>query len=150
MTSSCAVKQYRIRVNMRIITSWGSATCQLDWSRQTATFSKSAQAPVPLSIFRSNSMKIQNALVSNIFDRSQRYCAHVTTVTLSWRVQNIVVIDRVCFTLECFEVWSNFEFDRNMLSGTGARRQENKPIWYGNCLPKVDVQWLGYHHQGWF
>ena len=79
------------------------------------------QAPVPLSIFRSNSMKIQNALVSNILNRSQRYFAHVTTVTLSWRVQNIVVIGRVYFTLECFEFSSNFEFDRNMLSGTGAR-----------------------------
>ena len=67
------------------------------------------------------SMKIQNALVSNILDRSQRYFAHVTTVTLSWRVQNIVVIGRVYFTLECFEFSSNFEFDRNMLSGTGAR-----------------------------
>ena len=66
-------------------------------------------------------MKIQNALVSNILDRSQRYFAHVTTVTLSWRVQNIVVIGRVYFPLECFEFSSNFEFDRNMLSGTGAR-----------------------------
>ena len=66
-------------------------------------------------------MKIQNALVSNILDRSQRYFAHVTTVTLSWRVQNIVVIGRVYLTLECFEFSSNFEFDRNMLSGTGAR-----------------------------
>ena len=65
-------------------------------------------------------MKIQNALVLNIPDRSQRYFAHVTTVTLSWRVQNIVVIGRVYFTLECFEFSSNFEFDRNMLSGTGA------------------------------
>ena len=62
----------------------------------------------------------QNALVSNILKRSQRYFAHVTTVTLSWRVQNIVVIGRVYFTLECFEFSSNFEFDRNMLSGTGA------------------------------
>ena len=68
-----------------------------------------------------NSMKIQNALVSNILDRSQRYFAHVTTVTLSWRVKNIVVIGRVYFTLECFEFSWNFEFDRNMLSGTGAR-----------------------------
>ena len=42
-------------------------------------------------------------------------------MTLSWRVQNIVVIGRVYFTLECFEFSSNFEFDRNMLSGTGAR-----------------------------
>ena len=65
-------------------------------------------------------MKIQNALVSNVRDRSQRYFAHVTTVTLSWRVQNIVVIGHVYFTLECFEFSSNFEFDRNMLSGTGA------------------------------
>ena len=65
-------------------------------------------------------MKIQNAIVSNILDRSQRYFAHVTTVTLSWRVQNIVVIGHVYFTLECFEFSSNFEFDRNMLSGTGA------------------------------
>ena len=65
-------------------------------------------------------MKIQNALVSNILDRSQRYFAHVTAVTLSWRVQNIVVIGRVYFTLECFEFSSNFEFDRNMFSGTGA------------------------------
>ena len=66
-------------------------------------------------------MKIQNALVSNILDWSQRYFAHVTTVTLSWRVLNIVVIGHVYFTLECFEISSNFEFDRNMLSGTGAR-----------------------------
>ena len=65
-------------------------------------------------------MKIQNALVWNILDRSQRYFAHVTTVTLSWRVQNIVVTGRVYFTLECFEFSSNFEFDRNRLSGTGA------------------------------
>ena len=65
-------------------------------------------------------MKIQNALVLNIPDRSQRYFAHVTTVTLSWRVQNIVVIGGVYITLECFEFSSNFEFDRNMLSGTGA------------------------------
>ena len=61
-------------------------------------------------------MKIQNALVSNRFDQSQRYFAHVMTVTLSWRVQNIVVIGHVYFTLECFEFSSNFEFNRNMLS----------------------------------
>ena len=65
-------------------------------------------------------MKIQNALVSKTLDWSQRYFAHVTTVTLSWRVQNVVVIGRVYFTLECFEFSSNFEFDRNMLSGTGT------------------------------
>ena len=72
-------------------------------------------------------MKIQNALVSIILDRSQQYFAHVTTVTLSWRVQNIVVIGCVYFALECFEFSSNFEFDRNMLSGTGARPQVGCP-----------------------
>ena len=48
-------------------------------------------------------MKIQNAQVLNILDRSQIYFAHVTTVTLSWRVQNIVVIGHLYFTLKCFE-----------------------------------------------
>ena len=62
------------------------------------------------------------AVSCTVLDRSQWYFTHVTTVTLSWRVQNIVVISRVYFTLECFEFSSNFEFDRNMLSGTGARR----------------------------
>ena len=55
-----------------------------------------------------SSMKIQNALVSNILHRSQRYFAHVTTVTLSWRVQNIVVIGRVYFTLEVFWIFIEF------------------------------------------
>ena len=89
-------------------------------------------------------MKIQNALVSNIFNRSQRYFAHVRTVTLSWRVQNIVVIGRVYFTLECFECSSNFEFDRIMLSGTGARALENSlsesP---GQCLQKGPAVMVG-------
>ena len=78
-------------------------------------------------------MKIQNALVSNILDRSQRFFAHVT-VTLSWRVQNIVVIGRVYFPLECFEFSSNFEFDRNMLSGTGTRTGKNLCITIFNSL----------------
>ena len=79
-------------------------------------------------------MKIQNALVSSILDRSQRYFTHVTTVTLSWRAQNIVVVGRVHFTLECFEFSSNFEFDRNMLCGTGA--------W---CGLRVWRDWCGPH-----
>ena len=41
-------------------------------------------------------------------------------MSLSWRVQNIVVIGRAYSKLECSEFSSNFEFDRNMLSGTGA------------------------------
>ena len=82
-------------------------------------------------------MKIQNALVSNILYRSQRYFAHVTTVTLSWRVQNIVVIGRLYFTLDCFEFSSNFEFDRNMLSGTGARPH----LWLYIRTPSCRLIW---------
>ena len=88
-------------------------------------------------------MKIQNTLVSNMLDRSQRYFAHVTTVTLSWRVQNIVVIDRVYFTRECFEFSSNFEFDRNMLSGTGARTCPFQHSQYHGCWWAGDAR-----HQG--
>ena len=95
-------------------------------------------------------MKIQNALVSNIFDRSQRYFAHVTTVLLSWRVQNIVVIGSVYFTLECFEFSSNFEFDRNMLSGTGAWSQGSSPHpnrYHLDGLRQGDI--LFSHHSMW-
>ena len=73
-------------------------------------------------------MKIQNTLVYNIRGRSQRYFAHVTTVSLSWRVQNIVVIGRVYSKLDHSECSSNFEFDRNMLSGTGARPSKHATI----------------------
>ena len=75
-------------------------------------------APVPLSIFRSNSKFDENSKHS-----SAKYTWPITTIfcTLSWRVQNIVVIGRVDSKLERSEFSSNFEFDRNMLSGTGAR-----------------------------
>ena len=65
--------------------------------------------------------KFKTPLVWNIRGRSQLYFAHVKTVSLSWRVQNIVVIGRVYSKLERSDFSSNFEFDRNMLSGTGAR-----------------------------
>ena len=41
-------------------------------------------------------------------------------MTLSWRVQNFVVVGRIHFKLEHCKFWSNFEFDRNIVSGTGA------------------------------
>ena len=47
-------------------------------------------------------------------------------MSLSWRVQNIVVIGRIYLKLERSEFSSNFEFDRNMLSGTGARSSAPK------------------------
>ena len=67
-----------------------------------------------------NSIKIGSALVSNVLSRSQRNFAHVTTVTLSWRVQNFVVVGWVHLKLEHCKFWSNFEFDRNIVSGTGT------------------------------
>ena len=104
-----------------IYSGWKNMCCK-DFF-QTLTSTTSTWRPSHWAYFDRirNSMKIQNGLVSNRFDQSQRYFAHVTTVTLSWRVQNIVVIGRVYLTLECFEFSSNFEFDRNMLTGTGAR-----------------------------
>ena len=71
------------------------------------------QALVPLTVFRSNSKFVLN--------RSQRNFASVTTVTLSWRVQNVFVIGLWYFQSEHSKCWSNFELDRNIVSGTGAR-----------------------------
>ena len=69
--------------------------------------------------------------------RTQRNCAHVTTVLLSWHVQNFVVIDSICNEQEHCEVSSNFEFDRNTVSGTGA------------CHPRLPCEarllWLKYY-----
>ena len=83
-------------------------------------YAKTDQAPVPLMIFRSNSIKIGSALVSNILNWSQRNFVQATTVILSWRVQNFVVIGREYFKSKHCKIWSNFEFDRNIVSGTGA------------------------------
>ena len=49
--------------------------------------------------------------------------SHVTIVTLSWRVQTFVVIGRVHFKTEHCKFWSNFEFDRNIVSGAGASHE---------------------------
>ena len=104
------------------------------------------QAPVPLSIFRSNS-KFDESSERSSFEYTRpitRDFAHVTTVTLSWRVQNIVVIRRGYFTLECFEFSANFEFDRNMLSGTGAR---STLLMINSLWPGGTIQW---HRSCWF
>ena len=72
------------------------------------------QAHVPLSIFRSNAKFDEN---------SKHYCkiyAADHNDIVHTCVQNIVVIGRVYSKLERSEFSSNFEFDRNMLSGTGA------------------------------
>ena len=79
-------------------------------------------APVPLTICRSNnrfrnSMKLCNALVHKIFDRSQRDFAHTVTVTLMCAK---CLCDRLIKPHHS-KFWSNFEFDRKTLSGVGAR-----------------------------
>ena len=43
---------------------------------------------------------------------------------LSWRVHNFVVIGWICYEQEHFKISLNFEFDRNIVSGTGARRRK--------------------------
>ena len=67
-----------------------------------------------------NSPKIWSALVWNMHNRSQINFAHLTTMQLSWCVQNFVVIGTVYFKPEHGKFWANFEFDRNAVSGTGA------------------------------
>ena len=58
--------------------------------------------------------------MQNIPNWSQQNFAHVMTVTLPWRVQNFVVIGKVHFKPEHCKIWSNFKFDRNIVSGTVA------------------------------
>ena len=67
-----------------------------------------------------NWTKICRSLVQNKLYRSQRNFAQVTTMLLSWRVQNLAVIGLAYFDLIHCEFFSNFEFDRNTVSGTGA------------------------------
>ena len=43
------------------------------------------------------------------------------TLLLSWRVQNFVVISRICHEQKYGEIQFIFHFDRNIVSGTGAR-----------------------------
>ena len=61
--------------------------------------------------------KFCNALVHNIFSWSQWNFAHVMTVTLSWHVQNFIVISQARFKPEQCKVWSIFEFDQNTING---------------------------------
>ena len=74
--------------------------------------------------------------------RSQRNFAHVTTVTLSWRVQNFFVIGGLPFKPEYCKFGSNFKFSRNIVSGTGARisywRSEGALGIYHTALPSSE------------
>ena len=65
-------------------------------------------------------MKFCNVFVHNTSGRTQQNFTHVTTVTLSWHVQNFVVISWAHFKQEHYKFWSNFKF-RNMVSGMGTK-----------------------------
>ena len=95
------------------------------------------QAPVPLSIFRSNSKFDENSKYSSV-----KYTRPITTIFCT-RHDSVTVVtcakyrcDRSnILKLERSEFSSNFEFDRNMLSGTGARSHINVifqqlSVWY--------------------
>ena len=57
---------------------------------------------------------------TTLTDRSQRNFAHNTTVTLLLCALNSVVISRVHFKPERWKCWSNFEFDRIIVSRMGV------------------------------
>ena len=77
------------------------------------------QAPVPLSIFRSNSKFDETSECSSF-----EYTRPITAIFCTRHDSDTVV---TCAKYSCdpeehqHEFSSNFEFDRNMLSGTGAR-----------------------------
>ena len=77
-------------------------------------------------------MKFWNALVHNKFGQSQWNFAHVMTVTLSWHVQNFIVIGWAHFKPEHYKFWSNFKFDRNIINGTGAWSAQTRDL-----LPQI-------------
>ena len=90
-----------------------------------------SQAPVPLSIFRSNSKFDENSKHSSV-----NYTRPITTIFCT-RHDSVTVVtcakyrcDRsIIFGTRAF--WIFIEFDRNMLSGTGARSPCNT-VWYVN------------------
>ena len=81
------------------------------------------QVPVPLTLFRSNSKLNQNLQCSGL-----KYTLPITT-TFCTRHDSYTVVTCAKFRcgwlkhlkLEHSKFWSNFEFDRNTASGTGAR-----------------------------
>ena len=60
-------------------------------------------------------------------------------------MQNFVVIGREHFKPEHCKIWSNFEFDRNIVSGMGARTSllihicVTKPQCLHPCIPRLKV-----------
>ena len=86
---------------------------------RTVIISASVQAPIPLTVFWSNSKFNQHLECSSL--------KHVQLITMTFctchdnYVCKISLIGRVHFKPEHIKFWSNFKFDRNIVSGTGAR-----------------------------
>ena len=57
-----------------------------------------------------------------MLNRSQWNFAQATTVLVSWHVQNLccVVIGWICYEQEHYKFLFSFEFNRNIISGTGV------------------------------
>ena len=54
-------------------------------------------------------------------NRPQQNFVHVTTMLLSWHEQNFAVTYGICYQQEHhYKISLNFEFDRNIVSGTGG------------------------------
>ena len=96
-----------------------------------AVWTSFVQAPVPLSIFRSNSKFDENSKHSSV-----KYTWLITTIFCT-RHDSVTVVTcakyrcdrRVYSKLEHSEFSSNFKFNRNMLSGTGARSLSVNSLW---------------------
>ena len=79
-----------------------------------------------------------------MLNQSQWNFAQVTTVLLSWCVQNFIVVGWIYYEQEYYEVSSNFEFDRNMVSGTGRDGEEIVDFnvtWWCKCPMHTKLLW---------
>ena len=114
----CGLMQQLVVIWWCII-EWQQCQCFIEYGLPaTSRLLHGLLSSLPLTIFRSNSKFDQNLQCSGLkwICGSQRNCAHVT-----WRVQDFVVVGQVYFKLEYSKCWSNFEFDRNIVSRMGAR-----------------------------
>ena len=90
--------------------------------------SNRVQATVPLTVFRSNSKFDQTlqctrlwyspSITTKFFHTSRQYCCRDMRKILLWSAK---------YEWGYCEILLNFEFDRNIVSGMGARYQRNSP-----------------------
>ena len=76
----------------RFLATWETPQAQQKNVSKMSEHPPPSTHPLTMSHRIRNPMKLCNALVCDLFSRSQQNFAHVTTVTLSWNVQNFVVI----------------------------------------------------------